>query len=143
MYFLGVVLAVTTILLCYAGYVFLIVDKRQQKQIEESPEVFSQLDDKEYLFGLPAEVEEYEELRDSKPADNRFLPVALLKRAMADIPRIEVRRAAPLSPARCRESHTPCGPRSNSRRTIRGWRVSSTAACCRLASGSSFSRPRP
>ena len=89
MYFLGVVLAVTTILLCYAGYVFLIVDKRQQKQIEDSPEVFSQLDDKEYLFDLPAEVEEYDELRDSKPADKRTLPVALLKRAMADIPRIE------------------------------------------------------
>ena len=177
---LGIILLLTTLLLCYAGYMFLVVDKKESQQMLENPELYDELDDKDYHFDLPAEIDEYEDVRASKPTDKcaerlqhlpalaartlsphssvgilahrptselptrrRTLPVALLKRAMADIPRIEVRRAAPLSPARCRESHTPCGPRSNSRRTIRGWRVSSTAACCRLASGSSFSRPRP
>ena len=110
MIFLMLVMALTTGLLLYAGYVFLVVDKRQQKQIDENPEVFSKLDDKEYHFDLPAEVEEYDELRDSKPADKRTLPVALLKRAMADIPRIEVEcrataacRAAPRRAAPCPE----------------------------------------
>jgi len=87
--FLTVVLLLTTALLCYAGYVFLIVDKRQEKQILENPEVYEQLDDKDYNFELPVEVDEYEEVRQSKPTDKRTLPVALLKRAMADIPRIE------------------------------------------------------
>lgn len=149
MLFLLCVLAFTTLLCCYAGYIFLVVDRRQQKQLLENPDLYNELDDKEYKFELPDEVEEYEELRLSKPADkcwlpcpellsllaNRFarvlahvpvvipqssqilsqfsallltelrggllaaaalthrrtLPVALLKRAMADIPRIEAR----------------------------------------------------
>lgn len=69
MWFLFFVLLVTTSLLCYAGYIFLIVDKRQAKQVLENPEVYEALDDKEYDFELPVEIEEYEELRESKPAD--------------------------------------------------------------------------
>lgn len=89
MFFLMFVLMVTTLLLCYAGYIFLIVDKRQAKQVLSNPELFSALDDKDYNFELPSEIDEYDTLRDSKPTDKRALPVALLKRAMADIPRIE------------------------------------------------------
>jgi len=89
MLFLTIVLGLTTMLLCYAGYVFLIVDKRQEKQVLENPEVYEQLDDKMYDFTLPVEIDEYEDVRASKPTDKRTLPVALLKRAMADIPRIE------------------------------------------------------
>jgi len=89
MIFLSIVLMVTTVLLCYAGYIFLIVDKRQAKQVLQNPELFSALDDKEYNFELPGEIEEYEELRAKAPSDKRALPYALLKRAMADIPRIE------------------------------------------------------
>jgi len=89
MLFLGFGLCLTTVLLCYAGYIFLIVDRRQQKQVLQNPELFSALDDKEYDFALPTEVDDYDELRTSKPTDKRTLPVALLKRAMADIPRIE------------------------------------------------------
>lgn len=89
MLFLTLVLGLTTFLLCYAGYVFLIVDKRQAKQMLENPELYDELDDKDYHFDLPAEVDEYEDVRASKPTDKRTLPVALLKRAMADIPRIE------------------------------------------------------
>jgi hypothetical protein len=95
MLFLFLVLSLTTALLCYAGYVFLIVDKRQQKQIESNPDLFNKLDDKEYNFDLPAEVDSYEELSSSKQEDKRTLPMALLKRAMADIPRIEVARRPP------------------------------------------------
>ena len=131
MWFLFFVLLGTTALLCYAGYIFLIVDKREAKQVLENPEVYEALDDKEYDFELPIEIQEYEELRESKPADKcepheqralpplresadaraaekvaapdaapsppfpaslrrRTLPLALLKRAMADIPLIEV-----------------------------------------------------
>jgi len=89
MFFLTVVLVCTTVLLCYAGYIFLIVDKRQAKQVLESPELFDALDDKDYNFELPIEIDEYEDTKQSKPTDKRTLPVALLKRAMADIPRIE------------------------------------------------------
>jgi len=89
MIFLGIVLVCTTLLLCYAGYVFLIVDRRQEKQVLQNPELFDALDDKDYDFELPVEIDEYEEVRASKPTDKRTLPVALLKRAMADIPRIE------------------------------------------------------
>ena len=71
MIFLMLVMALTTGLLLYAGYVFLIVDKRQQKQIESNPDLFSKLDDKEYHFDLPAEVDEYDELRSAKQADRR------------------------------------------------------------------------
>ena len=89
MLFLLCVLAFTTLLCCYAGYIFLVVDRRQQKQLLENTDLYNELDDKEYKFELPVEVEEYDELRLSKPGDKRTQPVALLKRAMADIPRIE------------------------------------------------------
>lgn len=69
MYFLTIVLGLTTLLLCYAGYIFLVVDKRQDKQILENPELYDELDDKEYHFVLPAEIDEYEETRASKPTD--------------------------------------------------------------------------
>jgi hypothetical protein len=55
----------------------------------ENPELYDELDDKDYHFDLPTEIDEYEDVRASKPTDKRTLPVALLKRAMADIPRIE------------------------------------------------------
>merc|ERR1712070_857014 len=89
MLFLLCVLAFTTLLCCYAGYIFLVVDRRQQKQLLENTDLYNELDDKEYKFELPVEVEEYDELRLSKPGDKRTQPVALLKRVMADIPRIE------------------------------------------------------
>lgn len=79
----------TTLLLCYAGYMFLVVDKKESQQMLENPELYDELDDKDYHFDLPAEIDEYEDVRASKPTDKRTLPVALLKRAMADIPRIE------------------------------------------------------
>ena len=69
LYFLTIVLGLTTLLLCYAGYIFLIVDKRQDKQILENPELYDELDDKEYHFIMPAEIDEYEETRASKPTD--------------------------------------------------------------------------
>lgn len=52
-------------------------------------DLFDAIDNKNYDFDLPEEIEEYEELRESQPGDKRALPMALLKRAMADIPRIE------------------------------------------------------
>jgi len=79
----------TTLLLCYAGYMFLVVDKKEAQAFLENPELYEELDDKDYHFDLPTEIEEYEDVRASKPTDKRTLPVALLKRAMADIPRIE------------------------------------------------------
>jgi hypothetical protein len=79
----------TTLLLCYAGYMFLVVDKKEHQQMLENPELYDELDDKDYHFDLPTEIDEYEDVRASKPTDKRTLPVALLKRAMADIPRIE------------------------------------------------------
>mmetsp|Transcript_68002 Transcript_68002/g.164433 ORF Transcript_68002/g.164433 Transcript_68002/m.164433 type:complete len:303 (+) Transcript_68002:29-937(+) len=86
---LGVILLLTTLLLCYAGYMFLVVDKKEHQQMLENPELYDELDDKDYHFDLPTEIDEYEDVRASKPTDKRTLPVALLKRAMADIPRIE------------------------------------------------------
>ncbi len=69
MLFLTLILGLTTLLLCYAGYVFLIVDKRQEKQILENPEVYESLDDKDYNFDLPIEIDEYEDVRASQPTD--------------------------------------------------------------------------
>ena len=34
-----------------------------------NPELFSALDDKDYNFELPSEIDEYDTLRDSKPTD--------------------------------------------------------------------------
>jgi hypothetical protein len=86
---LGIILLLTTLLLCYAGYMFLVVDKKEHQQMLENPELYDELDDKDYHFDLPTEIDEYEDVRASNPTDKRTLPVALLKRAMADIPRIE------------------------------------------------------
>lgn len=69
MWFLGAVLAFTTALLCYAGYVFLIVDKRAETAMIEDEDLFAALDDKSYDFELPEEIDTYEELRESTPAD--------------------------------------------------------------------------
>ena len=73
MLFLLCVLAFTTLLCCYAGYIFLVVDRRQQKQLLENTDLYNELDDKEYKFELPVEVEEYDELRLSKPGDKCVL----------------------------------------------------------------------
>lgn len=89
MIFLSFVLVITTILLCYAGYIFLIVDRRQEDAMLADGDLFDAIDNKNYDFELPEEIDEYEELRESQPGDKRALPMALLKRAMADIPRIE------------------------------------------------------
>ena len=89
MLFLGLVLAAATALLCYAGYVFLIVDKREAAKEMEEPELFEELDMKEYFFELPEAVDTFEELRATNPSDKRTLPMALLNRAKADIPLIE------------------------------------------------------
>ena len=62
---------------------------RLLRQVLENPEVYEALDDKQYNFELPIEIDDYDELRESKPPDKRTLPLALLKRAMADIPLIE------------------------------------------------------
>ena len=66
---LGIILLLTTLLLCYAGYMFLVVDKKESQQMLENPELYDELDDKDYHFDLPAEVDEYEEVRASKPTD--------------------------------------------------------------------------
>jgi len=68
---------------------FLVVDKKEAQAFLDNPELYDELDDKDYHFDLPTEIDEYEDVRASKPTDKRTLPVALLKRAMADIPRIE------------------------------------------------------
>ena len=63
------VLGFTTALLCYAGYIFLIVDKRQESAMLADTDIFEALDDKNYDFELPEEIDEYEELRESQPGD--------------------------------------------------------------------------
>ena len=53
------VLGFTTALLCYAGYIFLIVDKRQESAMLADTDIFEALDDKNYDFELPEEIDEY------------------------------------------------------------------------------------
>jgi len=89
MWFLATTLTLVTLLLCYAGYVFLIVDRREEAAVLEDPELYEALDDKNYNFELPEQVDTYEDLRLEEPTDKRALPLALLERAKADIPRIE------------------------------------------------------
>ena len=60
---LGIILLLTTLLLCYAGYMFLVVDKKESQQMLENPELYDELDDKDYHFDLPAEIDEYEDVR--------------------------------------------------------------------------------
>jgi len=86
---LTIILLLVTGLLCYAGYVFLIVDKRADQVMLEDPDLYDAIDDKNYDFELPEQVDTYEDLRLEEPADKRTLPMALLERAKADIPRIE------------------------------------------------------
>lgn len=69
MLFLSIMLMFTTGLLCYAGYLFLIVDRRQESKMLENVELFDKLDDKNYDFELPEEIETYEELQESQPGD--------------------------------------------------------------------------
>lgn len=85
-----VILILVTLLLCYAGYVFLVVDKRTDEALEDE-DLFNALDNKNYDFELPEEADDYEALKeeDADPADKRKLPMALLERAKAGIPRIE------------------------------------------------------
>lgn len=61
--FLFLVLSLTTLLLCYAGYIFLVVDRRAETKMVEDTDLFAAIDDKNYDFDLPVEVDEYEELR--------------------------------------------------------------------------------
>ena len=46
--FLPTVLLLTTLLLCYAGYCYLVLDKRQENQTVSNPDLFRNLDDKDY-----------------------------------------------------------------------------------------------
>jgi len=88
--FLFLVLSLTTLLLCYAGYIFLVVDRRAETKMVEDSDLFQAIDDKNYDFELPAEIDEYEELQSGpEPTDKRTMPLKLLERAKADIPRIE------------------------------------------------------
>ena len=90
MLFLSVILFLVTLLLCYAGYVFLVVDRRTEAAVLEDPDLYEALDEKNYIFELPEQVDTYEDLREQgEPTDKRTLPLALLERAKADIPRIE------------------------------------------------------
>lgn len=89
MLFLSVVLFLVTLLLCYAGYIFLVVDRKQEAAILEDPDLYDALDDKNYNFELPEQIDIYEDLRVEEPADKRALPLALLERAKGDIPMIE------------------------------------------------------
>ena len=66
---LGIILLLTTLLLCYAGYMFIVVDKKEAAKMLENPELYDELDDKDYHFDLPAEIDEYEDVRLSKPTD--------------------------------------------------------------------------
>jgi len=67
----------------------LIVDRRTEAQVVDEPELFETLDDKNYDFELPEQIDTYEDMRLEEPTDKRALPMALLERAKADIPRIE------------------------------------------------------
>ena len=89
MWFLSIVLLATTLLVAYAGYLFLVVDKREEQAVLSDPDLYEALDEKAYFFDLPEEVDTYEGLREEEQPDKRTLPMALLDRAKADIPRIE------------------------------------------------------
>jgi len=83
MLFLSVTLFLVTALLLWAGYIFLVVDRRQVTS------VLKDVDDMNYAFELPEAIDTYDDLCEEEPADKRALPLALLERAKADIPRIE------------------------------------------------------
>ena len=72
--FLFLVLSLTTLLLCYAGYIFLVVDRRAETKMVEDSDLFQAIDDKNYDFELPAEIDEYEELQSGpEPTDKCVL----------------------------------------------------------------------
>lgn len=72
--FLFAILGLVTLLLCYAGYIFLIVDRREDAKVLEDPDLFDALDSKNYDFILPEEVDKYEDLRLSEPTDKCVPP---------------------------------------------------------------------
>ena len=76
MLFLSVTLLLVTLLLCYAGYIFLVVDRRTEDAVLNDPELYDALDDKNYNFELPEQVDTYEDLRaeEEEPADKCALP---------------------------------------------------------------------
>lgn len=76
MLFLISMLLGTTLLMSYAGYVFLVVDKRQEAAMLEDTDLFDALDDKSYDFCLPDEIDTYEDLRlkDPDPVDKCATP---------------------------------------------------------------------
>ena len=51
------------------GYIFLVVDKRSEAKVLEDPELFDALDDKNYNFELPEQIDTYDELRLTEPTD--------------------------------------------------------------------------
>lgn len=107
---LTLVLGLTTLLLCYAGYIFFVVDKRQDKQYLENPELYDELDDKDYNFILPGEIDEYEETRSSCPTDKCAAttpPIGL--RALAGLPQglVQCRPASLCSESRARVWPSP------------------------------------
>lgn len=69
MIFLSITLFLVTMLLCYAGYIFLVVDRRADSAALEDPDLYDALDDKNYDFELPEEVDTYEDLRVDEPDD--------------------------------------------------------------------------
>ena len=94
MIFLTIILLMVTLLLCYAGYVFLVVDRRSEAAVLDDPDLFDALDDKNYNFELPAEVETYEDLRLTEPTDKcaparrpPVLPAAARARSRSLAPR--------------------------------------------------------
>ena len=77
--FLFLVLSLTTLLLCYAGYQILVVDRREEREMVEDSDLFQAIDDKNYDFELPVEVDEYDEKKreldmGEEPADKYVSP---------------------------------------------------------------------
>ena len=46
-----------------------LVDKQQDAKVLEDPDLYEQLDDKNYNFELPMEIDEYDDLREEEPTD--------------------------------------------------------------------------
>jgi hypothetical protein len=80
MWFLSVTLLLTTLLLCYAGYIFLIVDRRQEAAVLED-DLYGELDEKNYNFDLPEQIDIYEDLRVTEPTDKCAAARACSRRA--------------------------------------------------------------
>lgn len=65
-----------------------VFNRRQEAAVLED-DLYGELDEKNYNFDLPEQIDIYEDLRVTEPTDKRTLPLALLERAKGDIPRIE------------------------------------------------------